>query len=189
MSVDGGTRVSRPARGQATAFLGLGLALLAGSALAQSHGRPLGERPVVAAEANRVPPDRTESLRRNIIADKPVWKRITLGTYKGVHTVRQALEAAQVRIGDSANEILGRPAFFFSRTRTDVDLIVVSVADLGFAGTASLSDIHRRANELGLELCPAEVAPLLRLQYASRSANSSTLRCGRSRPMAESSSP
>jgi hypothetical protein len=59
------------------------------------------------------------------------------------------------------------PAFLFSMTRTDVDL-VVSVSELGFDDSTSIADIYRRAGELGLELCPAEVAPLLRLQYVNQ---------------------
>ena len=102
------------------------------------------------------------------LADVPVWKRITLGSYKGVNQLRKALDAARVRIGDSADEILGKPAFHFSQTRTDVDLVVVSVSELGFQDATSLAEIYRRAGELGLELCPAEVAPLLRLHYVNQ---------------------
>jgi len=95
----------------------------------------------------------------------PVWKRITLGTYRGVDAVREAFDAQRLGIGDSANEILGRPAFRFSRTRTDLDLVVVTIADLGFAGGATLAEIHRQALQVGLHLCPAEVGPILRLAY------------------------
>jgi hypothetical protein len=102
------------------------------------------------------------------VAEIPVWKRLTLGTYKGVNALRAALDAARVRVGDSADEILGRPAFTFSQTRVDLDLVVVSVSELGFHDSTSLGEIYRRAGELGLELCPAEVAPLLRLQYLNQ---------------------
>ena len=50
----------------------------------------------------------------------------------------------------------------------DVDLVVASVSELGFHDSAPLADIYWRAGELGLELCPAEVAPLLRLQYVNQ---------------------
>jgi hypothetical protein len=99
------------------------------------------------------------------LADRPIWKRVTLGRYRGVHAMREALEAARVRIGDTADEILGRPAFSFSKMQMPIDLVLVAAAELGFAGEASLADIHRRATQLGLELCPPEVGPLVRLAY------------------------
>lgn len=100
------------------------------------------------------------------VADRPIWKHITLGTFNGVNAMRAALETAHVHIGDSANEVLGRPAFAWRQTRIESDLIVISVAELGFGERgASLAQIYARAVQLGLELCPAEVAPYLRLQY------------------------
>jgi hypothetical protein len=39
-----------------------------------------------------------------------VWQTITLGTYKGVDAYRDVMDSAGVKIRDSANEILGRPA-------------------------------------------------------------------------------
>jgi hypothetical protein len=119
-----------------------------------------------------VAPGTGEGVRRNSIepnvGEPAIWKRITLGTHKGVNSLRTALDAARVRVGDSADEILGRPAFGLSKTSMDVDLVVASVAELGFHDSAPLADIYWRAGELGLELCPAEVAPLLRLQYVNQ---------------------
>jgi hypothetical protein len=133
----------------AIALLGLVVAFNTGNALAEVEGTP-SQAARVAAPAF------------------PVWKGLTLGTYKGVNALRAALDAARVRVGDSADEILGRPGFPFSQTKTDVNLVVVSVAELGFDDSTSLADFYRRAGELGLELCPAEAAPLLRLQYADQ---------------------
>ena len=98
----------------------------------------------------------------------PVWKTIAIGTYKGVDAVRAAMDAAPcpIALGDWADEILGRPSFPFSRKPTELDLVVVSVADLGFGDQgAPLRDIYARALASGLELCPAEVGPVLRLNY------------------------
>src|SRR6516162_10106851 len=65
-----------------------------------------------------------------------------------------------------ANEIIGRPAFALSRTRTEVDLVVLSISALGLGKQgASLKDIYARAKLLGFALCPPEVGPQLRLQY------------------------
>src|SRR5260370_11975287 len=96
----------------------------------------------------------------------PVWKTITVGTFANSFALRNALDAAGCRIGDSAEEILARPAFTLSATKTDVELFAVSAAELGFqTDTAPLADIYARAQQLGFGLAPAEVAPQLRLQY------------------------
>jgi hypothetical protein len=102
----------------------------------------------------------------HLIADLPVWRRVTLGTLNNANAIRAALERAHVHIGDSANEILGRPSFALSQAKIESDLVVVAVSDLGFGDKgAPLADVYARAHQLGLELCPAEVAPYLRLQY------------------------
>src|SRR4051794_12019026 len=96
----------------------------------------------------------------------PVWKTITVGTFADLQALRYALDAVGCGIGNLAEEILARPAFTVSTTETDVRLLAVSVAELGFQGdTASLADIYARARQLGFGLAAAEVAPQLRLQY------------------------
>ena len=96
----------------------------------------------------------------------PVWKTITVGTFANSFALRNALDAAGCGIGDQAEEILARPAFTVSATKTDVELVAVSAAELGFqTDTASLADIYARAQQLGFGLAAAEVAPQLRLQY------------------------
>jgi hypothetical protein len=76
------------------------------------------------------------------------------------------LDAAGCGIGDLAEEILARPAFTLASSKTEIDLVAVSAADLGLAvESASLKDIYSRAENLGLGLAPAEVGPELRLQY------------------------
>jgi hypothetical protein len=107
-------------------------------------------------------------IERTTGAAIPIWKTITVGTYKDVDAVRSAVDAAPcpIALGDWADEILGRPGFPFSRTRTELDLVVVSVADLGFGEQgAALRNIYARALASGLELCPAEAGPALRLNY------------------------
>lgn len=46
-----------------------------------------------------------------------------------------------------------------------VDLVRVTVAELGFKKGARRDQIYGRAKELGLEFCSPEVGPQLRLQY------------------------
>ena len=98
-----------------------------------------------------------------------IWKSIMLGINKGVDAYREALAAERVRIGDSADEILGRPAFFYARTPKQVELVVLSSAELGLeADAVSHAEVYRRAKQMGLELCPAEVGPQLRLAYRNQ---------------------
>lgn len=102
-------------------------------------------------------------------AELPTWRTVTLGQYRGVDAVRNALDDANIAVGDSADEILGRPAFTFGDTPMTLNLVVLSVAELGFGPQgAALADIHARAVRIGLELCPAEVGPQLRLQYLNQ---------------------
>ncbi len=102
-------------------------------------------------------------------SELPIWKTISVGLHRGVNAVRNAFDDARIAVGDSADEVLGRPAFTFTRERRELDLVVLSVAALGFgAEGAALGDIHARAIRLGLELCPEEVGPHLRLQYLNQ---------------------
>lgn len=98
--------------------------------------------------------------------DVPVWKTITIGTFRNSLSLVNALDAAGCGVGDSAGQILARPAFSVSTTATEVNLIAVSAAELGFrTDTISLADIYGRAQQLGFGLAAAEIAPQLRLQY------------------------
>lgn len=98
-------------------------------------------------------------------ADVPTWKTITLGTFADSFTLRNALDKKGCSIGGLAAEILARPAFVVGSTKTDVELVAVSAAELGFKTDAvTLAAIYARARRLGL-LAPAEVGPQLRLQY------------------------
>src|SRR5262245_2965250 len=93
------------------------------------------------------------------------WRTTTIGSYKGVNAYRDALDEAKIKVGDAADEILGRLAFPYVGEKTEVELTVVSAAELGVESESSLEDLYSRARQLGLMLCPAEVAPQLRLDY------------------------
>ncbi len=95
-----------------------------------------------------------------------VWKTILLGTGpKTADDFRKALKKGRHEIGNWGNDILGKPAFKVSETKIEVDLVRATVGELGFKNGATNAEIFERAKELGLELCPNEVGPQLRLQY------------------------
>lgn len=91
-----------------------------------------------------------------------VWKTVKLGTCETLDEYRKALKKAGYRIGDWGNDILGR--INCVQLETEADLVVLSVKELGYDG-AYYKDICDRGVEMGLELCPAEVGPALRLSY------------------------
>jgi len=98
-------------------------------------------------------------------ADVSAWKTIRIGTFKDTFALRNAMSAMGCGVGNVAAEILARPAFTLSRSKAEIELVAVSVAELGFQGGASLRAIYLRAQELGFALAPPEIAPQLRLQY------------------------
>jgi hypothetical protein len=132
----------------------LGLAVCLSAALAQ-------DEPIPSAQSREVNVDKPAHFQ--------IWRTITLGSYRGVDAYRDGLDSAKIKIGDSADEILGRPPFPYARTKTGVELAVLSAADLGVeSDRASLAEVYQRARQAGLELCPAEVGPQLRLDYRNQ---------------------
>jgi len=101
-----------------------------------------------------------------VVKNFPTWRTIKLGTgLKTADDFRKAIKQAGMKIGEWGNDILDQPAFTVASEKIEVELINVSVAELDFKNGATYKDICARAKELGLDLCPAEVGPQLRLQY------------------------
>lgn len=99
--------------------------------------------------------------------DFQTWRTLKLGTLKTADDFRKALKKVG-SIDDWVDDILGKPSFIASKTKSEVGLIVCSVEELGFKDGATRRQIYDRAKEIGLNLCPAEVGPQLRLQYKSQ---------------------
>ena len=114
-------------------------------------------------------------LRGELVVSRPTrvwktWMTIKLGTgLKTADDFCKALTADGYFIGNWSEDILGKPAFKVSKTEQEVELIEVSVRELGFKENTCYEDIRKRASEFGLDLCPAEVGPQLRLQYKDQS--------------------
>ena len=104
----------------------------------------------------------------------PIWKTISLGTYSSAGELYNALDRSAIHIGVTAEEALHRSGVAMSGQRTEVQLAILSVAELGFAKEASLDAIYARARNLGFELCAVEVAAQLRLQYLDQRVGEST---------------
>jgi hypothetical protein len=125
-----------------------GLVLCASGANAQCSARHVQQNAVALKSA--LVPANSAGVREGGAALR-VWKTITLGEFANSFTLRNALDAAGCGIGDLAEEILARPTFTLAATKTGVDLVVVSAAELGLSGeSVSLIDIYSRAEQFGL---------------------------------------
>ncbi|WLB87706.1 hypothetical protein [Bradyrhizobium japonicum] len=90
---------------------------------------------------------------------------VRLGLIGSAEAYRNALMIAGRSIGSWADDILSKCPFTAEKKSVEVDLVVASVAELGFPEGARYSDICERAVKRGLELCRAEVGPALCLAY------------------------
>jgi len=105
---------------------------------------------------------------RITVANFPTFRTIKLGTLEDIKAIHKAITNAGGRISDWANDIMGKKEFVVAKKEIEVELVVASVAELGFKDGAKYSAICERAKNLGLDLCPAEVGPQLRLQYTDQ---------------------
>ncbi|TFG35468.1 MAG: hypothetical protein E4H47_01410 [Parcubacteria group bacterium] len=94
------------------------------------------------------------------------WKTIRLGTgHICKEELYSVLSGSGIKIEEWARKIIRSKSFKVTTREAEVDLVNVATFELGFKKHTSLAEIYRRAKDLGLELCPAEVGPQLTLQY------------------------
>jgi hypothetical protein len=98
----------------------------------------------------------------------PTWKTITIGNYKSTSALEKAILDSGFRIGSWANDVLKSPHFTLAPQERKIDLVRITPKDLGFENGAYRKDVYKRAREVGLELCPLEIGPQLRLQYTDQ---------------------
>lgn len=94
------------------------------------------------------------------------WKTIESGTFSNTDAIRKALIYNGFKIEYWASDIFHKTPV--SRKKTKLELVLVSAGQLGFKDWVPYKDIVKRAQELGLELVPAEAGPQLRLQYPAQ---------------------
>lgn len=105
-------------------------------------------------------------LRKENPWEKPeIWKTVETGTHKDVKTLCAALETSGVSTGNWATDILGK--IRLAKTKQVLDLVVMSVKELGFSEGAQYQDITKAASERNLEKCSAEAAACFLLQHGS----------------------
>ncbi|MBI4262019.1 hypothetical protein HY624_00660 [Candidatus Uhrbacteria bacterium] len=91
-------------------------------------------------------------------------ERLAIGG-KTAKELKQEIEKRDMPMNEGARFMLRSKEFITSKTPDHCDLVVLTVSDLGFPNGATLETIYKRADELGLDLCPAEVGPQYRLAH------------------------
>jgi len=92
---------------------------------------------------------------------------ITLGTHRSGADLLKALIEKKCMVSLWSIQALGNQGFPVVPEERTVDIVVVSMLEMGFAAgeLATLDTIYNRAKQLGLEICPVETAVQLRLSF------------------------
>lgn len=77
----------------------------------------------------------------------------------------QKLQQCSILINEYGERLLADDKFTTSETKYSILTVELTVEALGFPDGADLAQIFKKASELGLELCPLELGPHLRMQY------------------------
>ncbi|MEK7102429.1 MAG: hypothetical protein AAB912_02225 [Patescibacteria group bacterium] len=101
-----------------------------------------------------------------MVSDFPIWRSIALRWKKNEAEYRAAFKMEGYRISSDARHILVRTPI--AKTMTTVDLVLLSVREMGLPNKATTREIYNWAEGVGLEKCPAEVGPALRMQYVKQ---------------------
>jgi len=88
---------------------------------------------------------------------------------KTVDGYKTELDAQGHQITDMAKDILAKTET--AKEQVELQLVRLSVKDLGFSSTTPYEKIKERAKELGLGLAPAEAGPALRLLLENQTMN------------------
>jgi hypothetical protein len=99
-----------------------------------------------------------------------IWKTIKLGTglVTGSDFRTAILKSNRYRITPNAHGMLEHPDFTVAAAQVEVDLVKVPLAKLGYRQGGALGYFFDKAQKAGLEYCPSEVGPQLRLQYRTQ---------------------
>lgn len=77
----------------------------------------------------------------------------------------QKLQKYSILMNEYAKRLFADDNFTTSDLTCSLKTVELTVRDLGFAEGATTAQIFKRASEVGLDLCPLELGPHLRLQY------------------------
>ena len=77
----------------------------------------------------------------------------------------QKLQANSISINEFGEKLIRDNKFTTSESKYSLTIIELSVRNLGFPNGATMPQLFKQATDLGLELCPLELGPYIRLKY------------------------
>lgn len=98
--------------------------------------------------------------------DKKIFFQ-TIETDPSIQTPQHAeakLKEKAIYLSDYGKDLLYKTEF--SKSKESYQLVRFTVGELGFPSGATTDEIYAKAKTLGMDLCPAEVGPQLRLSYS-----------------------
>ena len=98
------------------------------------------------------------------IHSKVITRKIEVGGLTKSQLI-QKLQQYSILMNEYAEKLLADDKFTTSDTKYNLQTVELTVGNLGFPHGATTDQIFKKANELGLELCPLELGPYLRLEY------------------------
>ncbi len=92
----------------------------------------------------------------------PIFKRITIGGM-ATHELRRSLMRSNCLLSRVVSDLLDQMVLLPSHQT--VNIVEVSLKDLGFIERVDYEDVYERAAMFGLSVCPEELGFYLRIQY------------------------
>ncbi len=110
-------------------------------------------------------PENINHLYESFPDNKIFRKTIELSTKKPEQYTKEITDKG-MQITDYTKDLLSKVETL--KNNENINLVSFSVASLGFPNGATLQEIYNKANELGLDLCPPQVGPEIRLSYTDQ---------------------
>jgi len=77
----------------------------------------------------------------------------------------EKLKQSSIMMNEYGKRLFASDQFTTAETKYSLETVELTVGHLGFHEGATTDQIYKRASELGLDLCPVELGPHLRLAY------------------------
>jgi hypothetical protein len=79
--------------------------------------------------------------------------------------LKHKLQQCSIRMNEYGIKLLDVEKFIISPTKRQLETVEILVRNLGFTDGATTSQLFQMADTLGLQLCPIDLGPFLRIQY------------------------